>query len=194
VCDICWDGLPSRLRRAVSRLPARSQAQWAAGRREVQPAARKKRTPHGRPPPAAREAPAAAPAATPARLSFLPTAPPAAEEKTAPSPASPAPSAPLPSAALRREQARIRRAALIADQLGDADLPFYFVDFMAVEDLSPSLGFDGAVAEVARRDGRSTADIEGAWHDAVARLAEDERCRYVDALRPYLDRIEQELE
>ena len=193
MCDICWEGLPSRLRRAVSRLPARSQAQWAAGRREVQPAARKKRTPHGRHPPVAQEAPAAAPAAAPPRLSFLPTAQPAAEEETAPSPG-PAPSAPLPSAALRREQARIRRAALIADQLGDADLPFYFVDFMAVEDLSPSLGFDGAVAEVARRDGRSTSDIEGAWHDAVARLAEDERCRYVDALRPYLDRIEQELE
>jgi hypothetical protein len=181
------------MRRAVSRLPSRAQAQWAAGRRAVQPSARKKRTPHGRRPEPAAEAPAAAPA-DPPRLSFLPSAPAVAHEESEPAPARPAGPPPLPPAALRREQARIRRAALIADQLGDADLPFYFVDFMAVEDLAPTLGFDSAVAAVARRDGRPAADIEGAWHDAVARLAQDERCRYVDALRPYLDRIDRELE
>ena len=93
-----------------------------------------------------------------------------------------------------RQQARIRRAALIAKQLGDQELPFEFVDFLAVEDAARDLGLDGAISEVARREEREPEDVELGWTLAVARIAEDERCRYVDALRPYVERIERELE
>jgi hypothetical protein len=93
---------------------------------------------------------------------------------------------------LRREQARIRRAALIAEQLGDRDLPLYFVDFMNVEDLAVTLGFDAAIRGIAQREERPPGDVEEAWHEAVSRIADDDRCQYVDALRPYLARIDAE--
>ena len=32
------------------------------------------------------------------------------------------------------------------------------------------------------------------WQQAVERIASDDRCRFVDALRPYVDRIELELD
>ncbi len=47
LCDPCWEALPSRVRRAVARLKPSRQQRFAAGELEVQPAARKKRTPHG---------------------------------------------------------------------------------------------------------------------------------------------------
>ena len=47
LCDPCWEALPSRVRRAVARLKPSRQLRFAAGELEVQPAARKKRTPHG---------------------------------------------------------------------------------------------------------------------------------------------------
>jgi hypothetical protein len=43
LCDTCWEALPSRLRRAVSRLKASHQQRFAAGQLEVAPARRKKR-------------------------------------------------------------------------------------------------------------------------------------------------------
>jgi hypothetical protein len=43
LCDVCWEALPSRVRRAVSRLKLSRQERFAAGQLEVQPAARKKR-------------------------------------------------------------------------------------------------------------------------------------------------------
>jgi hypothetical protein len=47
LCDPCWEALPSRVRRAVARLKPSRQQRFARGELEVQPAARKKRTPHG---------------------------------------------------------------------------------------------------------------------------------------------------
>jgi len=44
LCDTCWAALPSRLRRAVSRLKASHQQRFALGQLEVEPARRKKRT------------------------------------------------------------------------------------------------------------------------------------------------------
>ena len=44
------------------------------------------------------------------------------------------------------------------------------------------------------REEREPEDVELGWTLAVARIAEDERCRYVDALRPYVERIERELD
>jgi hypothetical protein len=32
------------------------------------------------------------------------------------------------------------------------------------------------------------------WQQAVERIASDDRCRFVDSLRPYVERIEDELE
>jgi hypothetical protein len=47
LCDVCWEALPSRVRRAVSRLKLSRQQRFAIGELEVQPAPRKKRTRHG---------------------------------------------------------------------------------------------------------------------------------------------------
>jgi hypothetical protein len=44
LCDVCWEALPSRVRRAVSRLKISRQVQFALGELDVSPAARKKRT------------------------------------------------------------------------------------------------------------------------------------------------------
>jgi hypothetical protein len=133
----------------------------------------------------------------PERLTFLVGAPP----PPASGPARLRPVAPPPPdglgvspALLRRAQARTRRAALIGEQLGDATPPFYFVDFMAVEDLAGVSGLDAAVATIAERDERTTEAVLDSWQQAVERIASDERCRFVDALRPYIDRIELELE
>lgn len=173
-------------------MDAKKQRAWAEGRLEIPPAARKKRTPHGgskRP----QQAPQR-PVEQPPRLSFLAEpARPEQDERRAPAIehlARPVP----PPAQLRREQARIRRAALIAQQLGERDLPFYFVDFMNVEDLYAQLGFEQAVADIAKRESRDPDELTEAWHEAVARIAEDEQVRYVDSLRPYIERIEAELE
>ena len=65
---------------------------------------------------------------------------------------------------------------------------------MNVEDLSRQVGFDAAVADIARREGRDPGELAEAWHEAVARIAEDEPVRYVDALRPYIETIESELD
>ena len=43
LCDVCWEALPSRVRRAVARLKPSRQQRFAIGELEVQPAARKKR-------------------------------------------------------------------------------------------------------------------------------------------------------
>jgi|tagenome__1003787_1003787.scaffolds.fasta_scaffold20541583_2 hypothetical protein len=43
LCDVCWEALPSRMRRAVARLKPSRQQRFATGQLEVQPAARKKR-------------------------------------------------------------------------------------------------------------------------------------------------------
>ncbi len=116
------------------------------------------------------------------RAHLRPVAPPPADEQLGVSPA-----------LLRRAQARTRRAVLIGEQLGDATPPTYFVDFMAVEDLASSIGLDAAVATIAERDERTAEAVLDSWQQAVERIASDERCRFVDALRPYVDRIELEL-
>ena len=172
-------------------MDAKKQRAWAEGRLEIPPAARKKRTPHG----GSRRVQEAPPRALeqPPRLSFLAGAPRQAEPAPAPVPEQPPRPVP-PPAQLRREQARIRRAALIAQQLDERELPFYFVDFMNVEDLSRQVGFEQAVSDIARRESRDPGELTEAWHEAVARIAEDEQVRYVDALRPYIDRIEAELD
>jgi hypothetical protein len=173
----------------VARVDARRQREWAEGRLTIAPAPRKKRTRHGH-----RRGAHATPGADPERLSFLaPARPPAAEAPAEEAAAQPA-AAQAPPAELRREQARVRRAALIAQQLGERDLPFYLVDFMNVEDLAAQVGLEAAVATIARREGREVQEVSDAWHEGVERIAADERCRYVDALRPYIDRIESELE
>jgi hypothetical protein len=43
LCDICWQALPSRMRRAVARLKPSRQERFASGELEVLPARRKKR-------------------------------------------------------------------------------------------------------------------------------------------------------
>jgi hypothetical protein len=136
----------------------------------------------------------------PERLTFLVGAPP--PPATGPAharPAAPPPPDPLSDvgvspALLRRAQARARRAALIGEQLGDATPPFYFVDFMAVEDLASSIGLDKALEAIAERDERTVEAVMESWQRAVERIASDERCRFVDSLRPYVDRIENELD
>jgi hypothetical protein len=203
VCDACWSATPSRVRRAVAKSDATTQRLWAEGKAEVAPAPRKKRTSRKRRgsnggPPAEQAAPQAPKrGAEPARLSFLAPElpPPPASRSSAPAPEPPAePFRPVPPPAqLRREQARLRRAALIADQLGDRDLPLYLVDFMVVEDAAAELGFERAVETVARREGREPAELEDAWHRAVERIAQDESIRYVDALRPYVEKIDADL-
>jgi hypothetical protein len=97
-------------------------------------------------------------------------------------------------ALLRRAQARARRASLIGEQLGDATPPFYFVDFMAVEDLAATVGLAAAVSAIATRDERTVEAVMDSWQQAVERIASDERCRFVDSLRPYVERIESELD
>jgi hypothetical protein len=47
LCDVCWEAVPSRVRRAVSRLKLSRQALFASGQLEVPPAARKKRPRRG---------------------------------------------------------------------------------------------------------------------------------------------------
>jgi len=47
LCDVCWEAVPSRVRRAVSRLKISRQRQFAAGTLDVPPAARKKRPRRG---------------------------------------------------------------------------------------------------------------------------------------------------
>jgi hypothetical protein len=47
LCDTCWEAVPSRVRRAVSRLKLSRQQRFALGQLEVQPAARKKRPRRG---------------------------------------------------------------------------------------------------------------------------------------------------
>ena len=47
LCDVCWEALPSRMRRAVARLKPSRQLRFAQGQLEVQPAARKKRPRRG---------------------------------------------------------------------------------------------------------------------------------------------------
>ena len=183
MCDACWTATPSRVRRAVAKSDATTQRLWAEGKTEVAPAPRKKRTSrkrrsNGGPPPEPTASPAPRRSAEPARLSFLaPELPPPPVSRN-PAPAPDAPSEPFrpvpPPAQLRREQARLRRAALIADQLGDRDLPLYLVDFMVVEDASVELGFERAVETVARREGREPTEVEDAWHRAVERIASDE--------------------
>ena len=137
----------------------------------------------------------------PERLTFLVGAPPPpARPERHLQPVAPAPPEDAPAelgisaALLRRAQARTRRAALIGDQLGDATPPLYFVDFMAVEDLAATTGLDAAVAAIAERDERTTDAVLDSWQQAVERIASDDRCRFVDALRPYVDRIELELD
>lgn len=136
----------------------------------------------------------------PERLTFLVGAPPppvAGQAHARPAPP-PAPDAlseiGVSPALLRRAQARARRAALIGEQLGDTTPPFYFVDFMAVEDLASTVGLDAAVSAIAERDERTVEAVMDSWQQAVERIAADERCRFVDSLRPYVDRIEDELE
>ncbi len=122
------------------------------------------------------------PSAEPARLSFLaPELPPPVSRNAAPAPDAPSePFRPVPPPAqLRREQARLRRAALIADQLGDRDLPLYLVDFMVVEDASVELGFERAVETVARREGREPDGARG----RLAPRRRADRARRVDPLR-----------
>lgn len=134
------------------------------------------------------------------RLTFLVGAPPpplsgpAHARPSAPPPPAPLSKIDVSPALLRRAQARSRRAVLIGEQLGDSTPPFYFVDFMAVEDLAQTLGLDAAVAAIAERDERTVEAVMDSWQHAVERIASDERCRFVDSLRPYVDRIERELE
>jgi hypothetical protein len=139
---------------------------------------------------------------SPERLTFLVGAPPPpdrSQRSLQPMPPAPAPAGETPDggifpALLRRAQARNRRASLIGEQLGDATPPFYFVDFMAVEDLAAEAGLDAAVASIAERDERTVEAVMDSWQQAVERIASDERCRFVDALRPYVARIELELD
>jgi hypothetical protein len=134
------------------------------------------------------------------RLTFLVGAPPppvsgpAHARPAAPPPPNPLSELDVSPALLRRAQARARRAALIGEQLGDATPPSYFVDFMAVEDLAQTLGLDAAVAAIAERDERTVEAVMDSWQQAVERIASDDRCRFVDSLRPYVERIEDELE
>lgn len=135
------------------------------------------------------------------RLTFLVGAPPppASGPQQHVRPAAPPPPDPLSEvdvspALLRRAQARARRASLIGEQLGDTAPPFYFVDFMAVEDLTETLGLDKAVATIAERDERTVEAVMDSWQRAVERIASDDRCRFVDSLRPYVERIENELD
>jgi hypothetical protein len=134
------------------------------------------------------------------RLTFLVGAPPPPVSGPAhlrpPAPPPPDPLSPvdISPALLRRAQARARRASLIGEQLGDATPPFYFVDFMAVEDLAATLGLDAAVSAIAERDDRTVEAVMDSWHQAIERIASDERCRFVDSLRPYVERIENELD
>jgi hypothetical protein len=134
------------------------------------------------------------------RLTFLVGAPPPPlsgpghARPSLPPPPGPPSQIDVSPALLRRAQARSRRAVLIGEQLGDSTPPFYFVDFMAVEDLAQTLGLDAAVAAIAERDERSVEAVMNSWQQAVERIASDERCRFVDSLRPYVDRIERELE
>jgi hypothetical protein len=134
------------------------------------------------------------------RLTFLVGAPPppvsgpAHARPVAPPPPDPLSKVDVSPALLRRAQTRARRATLIGEQLGDATPPFYFVDFMAVEDLAQTLGLDAAVAAIAERDERTVDAVMDSWQRAVERIANDDRCRFVDSLRPYVDRIENELE
>jgi hypothetical protein len=133
------------------------------------------------------------------RLTFLVGAPPPpvsgpAHARPAAPPPTPLSEVDVSPALLRRAQARARRAALIGEQLGDATPPFYFVDFMAVEDLAQTLGLDAAVAAIAARDERTVEAVMDSWQQAVERIASDDRCRFVDSLRPYVERIEDELE
>jgi hypothetical protein len=137
----------------------------------------------------------------PERLTFLVGAPPPPTHEprhlhpvAPPPPEDPAGELGVSAALLRRAQARTRRAALIGDQLGDSTPPLYFVDFMAVEDLAATVGLDAAVAAIAERDERTSEAVLDSWQQAVERIASDDRCRYVDALRPYVDRIELELD
>jgi hypothetical protein len=133
------------------------------------------------------------------RLTFLVGAPPppasgpAHLRPAAPPPPDPLSEVDVSPALLRRAQARTRRAALIGEQLGDTTPPSYFVDFMAVEDLASSIGLDAAVAAIAERDERTLDAVMDSWQQAIERIASDERCRFVDSLRPYVDRIEREL-
>jgi hypothetical protein len=134
------------------------------------------------------------------RLTFLVGAPPPPVSGRPPlRPLAPPPPDPLSEvdvspALLRRAQARTRRAALIGEQLGDATPPFYFVDFMAVEDLTEAVGLDKAVATIAERDERTVEAVMDSWQRAIERIASDDRCRFVDSLRPYVERIERELD
>jgi hypothetical protein len=134
------------------------------------------------------------------RLTFLVGAPPPpvsgrAQVRPVPTPPpEPLSEVDVSPALLRRAQARARRAALIGEQLGDTAPPFYFVDFMAVEDLTATLGLDAAVAAIAERDERTVEAVMDSWQRAVERIASDERCRFVDSLRPYVERIENELD
>ena len=134
------------------------------------------------------------------RLTFLVGAPPppvggaAHGRPLAPPPPDPLSDVDVSPALLRRAQARARRASLIGEQLGDPTPPFYFVDFMAVEDLAATVGLDAAVSAIAKRDERTVEAVMDSWQQAVERIASDERCRFVDSLRPYLERIERELE
>jgi hypothetical protein len=134
------------------------------------------------------------------RLTFLVGAPPppvsgpAHARPLVPPPAAPLSEIDVSPALLRRAQARARRAALIGEQLGDATPPFYFVDFMAVEDLAATIGLDAAVSAIAERDERTIEAVMDSWQQAVERIASDERCRFVDSLRPYVERIESELD
>jgi hypothetical protein len=43
LCDVCWEALPSRIRRAVARLKPARQQRFAMGQLDVPPARRKKR-------------------------------------------------------------------------------------------------------------------------------------------------------
>jgi hypothetical protein len=49
LCDVCWEALPSRTRRAVARLKVSRQLLFASGQLDVRPAARKKRPRRGGP-------------------------------------------------------------------------------------------------------------------------------------------------
>jgi hypothetical protein len=134
------------------------------------------------------------------RLTFLVGAPPPPvsvhpnTRPLAPPPPPPLSEIDVSPALLRRAQARTRRAALIGEQLGDSTPPFYFVDFMAVEDLASTVGLDAAASAIAERDERTVDAVMDSWQQAVERIASDERCRFVDSLRPYVERIENELE
>jgi hypothetical protein len=134
------------------------------------------------------------------RLTFLVGAPPppvsgpAHLRPPAPPPPDPLSEIDISPALLRRAQARARRASLIGEQLGDAAPPFYFVDFMAVEDLAATVGLNAAVSAIADRDDRTVEAVMDSWQQAIERIASDERCRFVDSLRPYVERIENELD